>query len=477
LGLNLITITIFVALAMLYALFVPAKFRAWSLFIASAVLIYWLQPSISVRWLDFFLPTMTLALTVATWYLTRKDEQNLSREDYIAFGLVLVIILGLLLLRPVLPASLRLLIASRPPNLLLVILFLAIFFIFTISLERLPIRLAAILLLLIGLFLILKTEILATALSAFFRSNTGQDIAEASVLDLNWLGFSYVAFRLIHTVRDRQTGLLPELSLREYVSYVVFFPSFIAGPIDRAERFIKDFRALDNIQFAPRFVEGTSRITIGVFKKFVIADTLAQGMALNPTNAIQVDNSFGLWILLYAYALRLFFDFSGYTDIAIGIAILFGIKLPENFAHPYTRTSITKFWQSWHISLSDWARFYAFSPLSRNLLRRKPKPPPILIVLLTQLATMVVIGLWHGVTVNFLIWGIWHGLGLFLHKQWTNRTRKFYRKLKDKPIEQGFADGFAWFITFHYVVLGWVWFALPNFEQSIQVFSKLIGMN
>lgn len=464
------------AFAILYALFVPAKWRGWLLFIASIVMIYWLQPSIRVRWLNFFLPTMTLSLTIATWYLTRKNEQKISREDYIAFGIALAVIFGLSFLRFV-PASYRILVASRPPHFLLVIGFLAIFAIFTIPLERLSIRLTTILLLLIGLFLILKTDVLATAMSAFLRSNTGQDVSLASALDLNWLGFSYVAFRLIHTVRDRQTGLLPEISLREYMTYMIFFPSFIAGPIDRAERFITDFRALDNIQFAPRFVEGMARITIGLFKKFIIADTLAQGMALNPTNAMQSENLFGLWILLYGYALRLFFDFSGYSDIAIGIAILLGVKLPENFAHPYTRTSITKFWQSWHISLSDWARFYVFSPLSRNLLRRKPKPSPILIVLMTQLATMIVIGLWHGMTVNFLIWGIWHGIGLFLHKQWSERTRKFYRRLKDKPIQQDFTDGIAWFITFHYIVLGWVWFALPNVEQSIQVFSKLFGIN
>lgn len=475
-GLNLLTISVLVTFAVLYALFVPAKWRGWVLFIASAILIYWLQPAIRVRWLDFSLPTLTLSLTLATWYLTRKDEQTISQQDYLAFGIILAIILGLSLLRFV-PESFRLLVVSRPPHFLLVTVFLALIAILTFISGRLQIRLSAIFLLLIGLFVILKTEVLATAVSAFLRSNTGQELSVASALDLNWLGFSYLAFRLIHTVRDRQTNLLPELSLHEYVTYVVFFPAFIAGPIDRAERFIKDFRALDQIQFASRFVEGSARITVGLFKKFIVADTLAQGIALNPTNVLQTENTFGLWVLLYGYALRLFFDFSGYSDMAIGIAILFGIKLPENFDQPYIRTSITKFWQSWHISLSDWARFYVFSPLSRDLLRRKPKPSPILIVLMTQLATMIVIGLWHGVTVNFLIWGVWHGIGLFAHKQWTDRSRQFYRGLKDKPSQQRFADAIAWFLTFHYIVLGWVWFALPNLEQSIQVFSKLIGIN
>ena len=473
-GLNLLTIVVFVAFAMFYALFVPAKWRGWVLFIASVVLIYWLQPTLRIRWLDFFLPTLTLTLTVATWYLTRTNEQTISREDYITLGIVVFLVFGLSLLRFV-PADYRLLVASRPPHFSLALIFLVIVTAVVLAMSRLPKRLAIILVLLIGLFVVLKTEFLASAMSALLRSTTRQDVTLASSLDLNWLGFSYVAFRLIHTVRDRQTGLLPELTLREYVTYVAFFPSFIAGPIDRAERFIKDFRGLDDIQFAPRFVEGTARISVGLFKKFVIADSLAQGMALNPTNAMQTENSFALWLLLYGYALRLFFDFSGYSDMAIGIGILFGIRLPENFKQPYTQTSITKFWQSWHVSLSDWARFYVFSPLSRALLRRDVAS--ILSVFTAQLATMITIGLWHGVTVNFLIWGIWHGIGLFLHKKWTERTRKFYRGLKDKPSQRRIADGIAWFVTFHYVVLGWVWFALPNLEQSIQVFSQLLRIS
>src|SRR5690606_11628765 len=138
------------------------------------------------------------------------------------------------------------------------------------------------------IFIVLKTDIVAIRVSQVLRTGTGQDIAQAAAIDLNWLGFSYVAFRLIHTVRDRQSGLLPTLSLQEYVSYVVFFPSFIAGPIDRAERFTEDFRKLtENINFQAHYVEGFTRIGMGIFKKFVIADSLAQGMALDPTNATQ----------------------------------------------------------------------------------------------------------------------------------------------------------------------------------------------
>jgi alginate O-acetyltransferase complex protein AlgI len=291
------------------------------------------------------------------------------------------------------------------------------------------------------------------------------------------LGFSYVAFRLIHTFRDRQLGQLPALSLREYVAYALFFPAFIAGPIDRAERFAADFRALQVWPSwdAARFGEGGWRILTGLLKKFVIADSLALGLTLTSDNALQVESIGGLWLLLYGYALRLFFDFSGYTDIAIGLGILFGVRMPENFRRPYLQTNITRFWQCWHITLSDWARFYVFTPLSRSLLRRKPRPSPTLIVLTAQLATMAVIGLWHGVAGNFLIWGLWHGLGLFVHKQWSDRSRQWYRRLQGRRWAPKVWTAVTWLITFHFVVLGWVWFLLPSPRIALVVLLRLFG--
>jgi alginate O-acetyltransferase complex protein AlgI len=338
--------------------------------------------------------------------------------------------------------------------------------------------LAGCILLVAGLFVVLKTEPLATEVGRWWRGLTGQDISLASPVDLNWLGFSYVAFRLIHTLRDRQTGLLPAMSLREYVTYVIFFPSFVAGPLDRAERFKEDLLGLPGIRGldAARFADGLWRIATGLFKKFVIADSLAQGLSLNAMNAAQAQTALGLWVLLYGYALRLFFDFSGYSDIAIGLGILFGVRLPENFDRPYLKTSITAFWQSWHMTLSNWARFYVFTPLSRWLLTRAQRPSPVLIVLSTQIATMVVIGLWHGVTPNFVIWGIWHALGLFAHKQWSDRTRKWYRGLNGKPWQKRAWTAVTWLVTFQFVVIGWVWFALPDTGQAVRTLAGLFGL-
>jgi alginate O-acetyltransferase complex protein AlgI len=222
-----------------------------------------------------------------------------------------------------------------------------------------------------------------------------------------------------------------------------------------------------------RLVEGCSRIITGMFKKFVLADALGL-FALNPTIAQQTTSTGALWVLLYAYAFQLFFDFSGYTDIAIGIGILLGIHLPENFDRPYLKQNIAAFWQSWHITLSNWVRFYVFSPLSRALLKRKMNA--LATVFIAQLATMVIIALWHGVSQNFLLWGLWHGLGLFIHKVWSDRTRKQYLALNQRPRLKQVWTLVGIVLTFHFVVLGWVWFALPDPSSALRVWLRLFGI-
>jgi alginate O-acetyltransferase complex protein AlgI len=491
------TILLFSVLALIYAVVLPARWRGWMLLVISVIAVYTLQPALPIRYSGFILPTGMLILIVGSWWAVRDTNSNdvsvgarhalplLTRDDLISMGIIASFVIAISFLRFI-DADYRL-VASTPPPPEMVILSLVIVAGIgagialvsrlvqpQVSQKRL---LTGMILLIVAVFVIFKTEPLATELSRILRLQSGQDTSLASMIDVGWVGLSYVAFRLIHTLRDKQAGILPALSLREYVTYVIFFPAFTAGPIDRAERFVEDYRALPSLigLDANRFTPGATRIMMGLLKKFVIADTLALGLALNPVNAGQVDSSLGMWVLLYGYALRLYLDFSGYTDIAIGIGILFGITLPENFSRPYLRSTITAFWQSWHMTLSNWARFYVFSPLSRWLLTRKPKPSPTLIVLTTQIATMVVIGLWHGVTLNFLIWGLWHGVGLFVHKQWSDRTRKWYRGLNEKPTQKRLWTAFSWLLAFHYVVLGWVWFALPDVSASLRAFAILFG--
>lgn len=468
-------ILVFSAAAVPSMILLPATWRKWAIFVGSLVALYWLQPGIIIRKIDFIFPSTTLALVALSWLVTRHAEQKWTREDSFAAGIVATVMVVLSLGRFI-EEKYRIT-PSYPPDTFSVligvggvIVLLAAFY--RVRARRGPI--IAVMLFIVILFVILKTESLSGEARRQLLSWQGQHQGLWPSANLEWLGFSYIAFRLIHTLRDRQTGKLPALSLRGYVTYVIFFPAVTAGPIDRAERFSQNLNTLPEPE-PTRLVQGGMRIAVGIGKKFIIADSLAY-MALNAAKADLATSTMGLWVLLYAYAFQIYFDFSGYSDIAIGIGQLFGIKLPENFSQPYLKRNITLFWQSWHITLSQWVRDYVFLPLSRYLLKRRHKPSPTVLALIGQVTTMLVIGLWHGVTWGFVAWGLWHGLGLFIHKVWSDRTRIYYLQLRERPRLGQVVGGIGTMLTFHFVVLGWVWFALPKIDMSWDVFFRLFGM-
>jgi D-alanyl-lipoteichoic acid acyltransferase DltB (MBOAT superfamily) len=322
-------------------------------------------------------------------------------------------------------------------------------------------------------FVVLKTDILALLASAGLRQISGQTTALASPLDLRWLGFSYLAFRLLGALLDHRAGRLPAYTLGEFVTYALFFPAFTAGPIDRSQHFVGDLHKPDG--WSPeRLLEGAWRILSGSFKKFVLADSLAL-LSLSSQNAAQAQGAAWVWIMLYAYSLRIYFDFSGYTDIALGLGKLLGLNLPENFAAPYLKTDLTAFWNSWHITLAQWFRAYFFNPLTRALRTRK-QLPVWLILLAAQLSTMLLIGLWHGVSWNFAAWGAWHGLGLFIHNRWADWRRGNPTARAVSPPAQRLAGFSGWLLTFNFVTLGWVWFAMPDLPSAWSIFQKLFGL-
>jgi len=417
------------------------------------------------------LPTATLALTSLSWILTTPPENRDWRTNWPAAALLAGLVLALGLTR-YLGYSLPF-IASRPPPIVPIAVALMLAALLAFALSRLACSAsAAWIFVLLALFVVLKTPALTTLVSAWLRGLTHQSIELASAFDIRWLGFSYVAFRILHTLRDRQTGRLPVVSLAEYVTYVVFFPTLTAGPIDRLERFIQDLRRPPALSGAD-LGEAGKRLAIGLFKKFVIADSLAL-IALNGTNALQVHTAGWMWVLLYAYAFQIYLDFSGYTDIAIGIGRLMGFELPENFLAPYLKPNLTQFWNNWHMTLTQWFRAYFFNPVTRAMrAANRPIPVPI-IILITQISTMTLIGLWHGVTWNFVLWGLWHGVGLFIHNRWSESTRAHAAALP--PRWQSVLNFGGALLTFHFVALGWVWFALPNLGISWQVFLKLFGI-
>jgi D-alanyl-lipoteichoic acid acyltransferase DltB (MBOAT superfamily) len=183
-----------------------------------------------------------------------------------------------------------------------------------------------------------------------------------------------------------------------------------------------------------------------------------------------------MWLLLYCYSLRIYFDFSGYTDIAIGLGRLLGIRLPENFASPYLKPNLTQFWTSWHMTLTGWFRNYFFNPLTRALRSGQADLPVPLVILMAQISTMVLIGLWHGVTAGFVLWGVWHGAGLFIQNRWSHFMKDHLPAWGRTGAGQKVLTYASIFLTFHFVSLGWLFFTLPTPDNVWNVMAVLFGV-
>ena len=270
------------------------------------------------------------------------------------------------------------------------------------------------------------------------------------------LGLSFITFSvvscLIDSYNSRETA--PK-GLFSYFQYLLFFPKVVVGPIVRFTAFEAQ---LTRLPFSwERFAKGSKRFIIGITKKVAIADQLAvivnAGFALEkpafPTSIA--------WTLLIAFALQIYYDFSGYIDMGIGIAQIIGFDLPENFNLPYLSKSVTEFWRRWHITLATWFRNYVFYPLEFK--RRKSK------FLRIETNTMIVFlltGLWHGVTLNFIIWGLVQGFAIVFE---NSRFGQWIKKLPE----------FAQHIYFIGMVLfGWVFFRSPTVEYALRFFKRLI---
>jgi D-alanyl-lipoteichoic acid acyltransferase DltB (MBOAT superfamily) len=470
---SLAQVLLLVIISLIIRVLFPGKLRAWIILAVSVLVVYWLQPSLPIRQLDFWLPTASIGLIFFSWGLTTDSKALKNKNNWLTAGFVLIILLLISLTRFF---SLEgILTSSRPPKLHIVTIVLAPLIGLTYILVRYispnKIILYLGIVVVFGILLILKTPSLLVQLSMRLRSLVEQSSFLARKTDLDWLGYSYLAFRIIHVLIDRLKGRLPDLMLKEYFIYAIFYPTFLAGPIDRFQRFQVDLEQLTPITSA-EMRRYSIRLWKGLFKKFILADTLAF-FALTSVNANQVHRSGWLWVMTVAYSLQLYFDFAGYTDLAIASGGFLGFRLPENFDRPYLQPNITKFWNSWHISLTQWIRAYYFNPLTR-FFRKKSKLPSIVIIFIVQISTMLLIGLWHGVAVNFLIWGAWHGLGLFIHNRWSNTLGKKVISIGNrKPKLAAISNGLATLATFIFVSVGWLWFTIPDIGLAWHVLLKL----
>jgi D-alanyl-lipoteichoic acid acyltransferase DltB (MBOAT superfamily) len=271
-------------------------------------------------------------------------------------------------------------------------------------------------------------------------------------------GISFFTFETMsYTIDVYRRELEPAERYLDYLLFVCFFPHLVAGPIVRPRDMLPQLAALP--RFDPKQQgEGLWLIGTGLLKKVAIGDVLAVNHASrvfdNPERFSSIEVLFGV----YAYAIQIYADFSGYTDVALGSAKLFGYELPKNFDVPYTSKNLQEFWHRWHISLSSWLRDYLYIPLGgsrgsnaatyRNLM-----------------ATMVLGGLWHGASWNFVIWGTLHGVALA-------GTRMFQR-WRGPHTRSRLGDGAATWLTFHYVCFAWIFFRAPTFAHARVVVERI----
>ncbi len=438
------------------------------LLLISVLALYLLQPA----GLDVILPTATILLIIGVWWLVTP---TMTRQDRLTLLMIGAVALVVPILRTFPQTDLPYLLRFAAFVATLTISAGAVGALVPETDDTARRRLA---LGFIGLIIVLLAMLKIPALAAAVAQSLGHATGQNVPIDWQWFGFSYTAFRLMHVLLDYRNKRLKAVSLRDFALYVAFYPALPAGPIDRVEHFVKEIQESKTLT-TERLIDGGMRIGLGLFKKFVVADTLAR-MALSPLLVNQMSaatSPLSVWLMLYAFTFQIYFDFSGYTDIALGIGRLAGITLPENFNAPYTRRNITAFWNNWHITLSVWFRNYFFTPFSRFLMQTPLKTRRLTIIFIAQVCTMVLIGLWHGVNINFILWGVWHGVGLWFHKWLTDHTRSWDEYVQARPRLAKTVEVLSIVTTFHFVAIGWLFFALPDLRLIIKALAGLVGLH
>jgi alginate O-acetyltransferase complex protein AlgI len=301
--------------------------------------------------------------------------------------------------------------------------------------------------------------------SNFFIENFNEILRWGGMESISWtklilpIGISFYTFETITYVVDVYRKVhKPQPNFWNYQLYIIFFPKLIAGPIVRYHEFadqIKDRFYNDN--FSNRLA-GFTRFSLGLSKKVILANpcgSLADQIMGYDLNAL---NSPIAWIGILAYTMQIYFDFSGYSDMAIGLSRMMGFRLPENFNSPYTSKSITEFWRRWHITLGSWMRNYLYIPLGGSHVKTNSR------LYLNLFIVFLASGFWHGASWNFLFWGIFHGFFLVIE-------RAFLLKIYERTTQ--------WLtipINFIVVVIGWVFFRLESFEDACIYIERLFVM-
>lgn len=304
------------------------------------------------------------------------------------------------------------------------------------------------------------------------RAHSGSGPVAVRVVFL--IGISYSSFKAMHFIIEAYQVGLKDPTFLKFLNYILFFPSFISGPINRYNHFCENSAAARNSTLRADLASGLSRVIDGLFKKLVLAAIFLPYTVTNTGIPIQEMAVWQIMLGLYAYALYFYFDFSGYTDLAIGGARLMGFVLPENFNLPFLKRNIQQLWANWHISLTSWLTDYVYWPLVRRLRNAEFfRRHPILLSNVAIIVTFAACGIWHGDTLSFLLWGLYHGLGIAVVNTYQNWKRKVRHPMAREYFQSTYSRWTGVVMTFNFFAVGQLLFVL-DFQQIRNVFGHLI---
>lgn len=280
-----------------------------------------------------------------------------------------------------------------------------------------------------------------------------------------FLGVSYITFRCVQVIVESYDGLIYKMTVTETLSFLLFFPSLSSGPIDRSRRFLKDYHnVLSKEDYCEYLGTGIYKLLIGVLYKFVLS-AFTYNILMEYAHIYTPKK---LIIYAYLYGIYMFFDFAGYSLMAIGTGYILGIKVPENFNAPFISKDIKDFWNRWHISLSHWFRDFVFSRFTVSSIKKKRFKSRVSMAFVGYMINMTLMGLWHGLTIDYILYGIYHGLLLGLNEYYQKKC-PLYKKYKKNKVY----IFIQWFITLNLVMFGFLIFS-GKFMEVIRLILERI---
>ena len=280
-----------------------------------------------------------------------------------------------------------------------------------------------------------------------------------------FLGISYMTFKVLQIIFETYDGIIKEpIGLIDYLQFLLFFPTISSGPIDRSKRFMEDIhQTIPREEYVELLGTGLYRLLLGLVYKVVLSGLLYLAMNHIPNRGLL----FTTVSYMYLYTFYLFFDFAGYSLMAVGVSNIMGIQTPMNFNKPFLSIDIKDFWNRWHISLSTWLRDFIFSRIVMKSMRHKWFKTRLTTAMVAYMLNMIFMGFWHGLSWSYIIYGVYHGV-LMAGFEWYQKKSKFYKKYKQKTAYKVV----SWFVTMHLVMIGLLIFSGKPYEFIVKLLMK-----